>query len=108
MPSPSPFIGTVIVKKMTVPMKGDGDGIYLVEWHTVSADDGAQDIGGFTFTVAASGKADPSAGPATGVATTTTPATVSSGVPTWLAAVIGVIGLVVGAGGAIVALRRAK
>ena len=53
------------LKTMTVPMKGDGDGIYLAEWHTVSADDGAADIGGFTFTVSASGKADPSAGPAT-------------------------------------------
>jgi copper resistance protein C len=57
------------LKTMTVPMKGDGDGIYLVEWHTVSADDGDADIGAFNFTVSASGKANPSAGPPSHAAT---------------------------------------
>jgi methionine-rich copper-binding protein CopC len=94
------------LKTMTVPMTGDGDGIYLVEWHTVSADDGATDIGGFTFTVSASGKVDPSAGPAATPATTTSGG--SSGVPAWLTILVGVIALVVGGGGGYYAARRVK
>jgi methionine-rich copper-binding protein CopC len=38
-------------KTMTVAMQGDDSEIYLVQWHTVSADDGDPDIGAFTFTV---------------------------------------------------------
>lgn len=93
------------LKTMTVPMKADGDGIYFVEWHTVSADDGDPDIGGFNFTVSSTGSADAAGG------TTTTPGSTtggSSGVPIWLTVVIGLAGLVIGAGGGYAATRRGK
>jgi copper resistance protein C len=99
------------LKQMTVPMTGDGDGIYLVEWNTVSGDDGAQDIGGFDFMVNSSGTVDPSVGPLNaGSASTTTTGTSSGsgGVPVWLTIVIGLVALVVGAGGGYFATRRAK
>jgi methionine-rich copper-binding protein CopC len=79
---------------MTVPMRGNDAEIYLVVWHTVSADDGDPDIGGFNFLV------NPSASSiqaVTGGGTAATPA--SSGMPVWLGALIGVLGLIVGAGG---------
>jgi methionine-rich copper-binding protein CopC len=95
------------LKTMTVPMKGDGAEIYLVEWHTVSADDGDPDIGAFTFSVIASGKADPSAGPATGATTGgSNTSTGSTGTPVWLTVLVGLVGLALGAGGAYVALTR--
>jgi copper transport protein len=39
------------LRTMSVPMQGDGSDIYLVQWHTVSADDGHPDIGAFVFHV---------------------------------------------------------
>lgn len=39
------------LRTMTVPMHGDGSDIYLVQWRTVSADDGHSDIGAFVFHV---------------------------------------------------------
>ena len=96
------------LKQMIVSMQGDGDGIYLVEWHTVSGDDGAQDIGGFDFMVNSSGTADASVGPLNPGNTTTTAASSGSGVPVWLTVVIGLVALVVGAGGGYFATRRAK
>jgi methionine-rich copper-binding protein CopC len=86
---------------MTVPMKGDDSDVYLVQWHTVSADDGDPDIGAFTFTVGASGTP------------TTTPSgggggsgSSSSGTPSWLVALIGVLGLAIGAAGGMLFARR--
>jgi hypothetical protein len=46
-------------KTMTVAMQGDDSEIYLVQWHTVSADDGDPDIGAFTFTVSTSPQHSP-------------------------------------------------
>ncbi len=91
------------LKTMTVPMAGDGDGTYFVEWHTVSAQDGDPDIGGFNFTVSASGQADTTSAPAT----TTTQKGGSSGVPIWLTVVIGLVGLAIGGGGGFFAARGA-
>jgi methionine-rich copper-binding protein CopC len=93
------------LKTMTVPMQGNGDGIYFVEWHTVSADDGDPDIGGFNFTVGTSDTATPGSGSSP---STTATATNAAGVPVWIAVLIGVVGLVLGAGGAVVAARRSK
>jgi len=39
------------LRAMSVSMQGDGSDIYLVQWHTVSADDGHPDIGAFVFHV---------------------------------------------------------
>lgn len=90
------------LKTMTVAMQGDDSETYLVQWHNVSADDGDPDIGAFTFTV------NPKS---TGSASTSTPDThttsssSSSGVPIWGTVLVGLLGLVVGAGG-VFALRR--
>jgi methionine-rich copper-binding protein CopC len=88
---------------MTLPMNGDGDGTYLVEWHTVSADDGDPDIGGFTFTVNAKAvaQATPAAtqhGNAAGGG--------SGGAPVWLTVLIGLAGLALGGAGGVYAARR--
>lgn len=87
------------LKTMTVSMQGNDSETYLVQWHNVSADDGDPDIGAFTFTV------NPNS---TGGAATTTAHTTfssSSSVPIWGAVLVGLIGLIVGAGG-MFALRR--
>lgn len=93
------------LKTMTVPMTGDGDGVYLVEWHTVSADDGDPDIGGFNFTVNSKATAD-----TTPTATSSQHGTAtgggSGGAPIWLAVLIGVIGLALGGAGGFYAARR--
>lgn len=86
---------------MTVPMKGTNAEIYLVEWHTVSADDGAPDIGAFNFLV------NPSQSSIQAVTGGSHPSTTSSssGMPIWLGALLGVLGLIVGAGGWFLAQR---
>ncbi|HEV2236258.1 MAG TPA: hypothetical protein VGR57_06305, partial [Ktedonobacterales bacterium] len=79
---------------MTVPMQGSDAEIYLVVWHTVSADDGDPDIGAFNFLVnpkASTIQAVTGGGHASAAS--------SSGMPIWLGALIGVLGLIVGAGG---------
>jgi methionine-rich copper-binding protein CopC len=77
------------LKKMTVPMQGDDSESYLVVWHTVSADDGESAIGSFSFGVNAAADDLPSS---------STTSSASSGVQPWLAALIGVIGLILGVG----------
>lgn len=91
------------LKTMTVALAGDGDGVYLVAWHTVSADDHDPDTGAFTFTVDKN---------ATGASATPTPPSApgggSSGAPVWLTVVLALVGLAVGAGGGYALARRAK
>lgn len=77
-------------KTMTVGMKGDGSSPYLVTWHNVSADDGDPDTGAFVFNV------NPDAPANVTSPKTTTTTSASSGVAPWLAAVIGVLGLLIG------------
>ena len=91
-------------KLMTVPMTADGDGVYLVQWHTVSADDGDPDIGSFNFTVDHT---------ATAAVSTPTPSTTpsgggSSGAPVWLTVLLVLVGLAVGGGAGYAWARRAK
>jgi copper transport protein len=93
------------LKTMTVPVTGDGDGTYLVEWHTVSADDGDPDIGAFTFTVNSSAKASATPTAAPGGSGPSGGGT--GGAPVWLTVLIGLLGIAAGAGGAYVAMRRA-
>lgn len=92
------------LKTMTVAMAGDGDGVYLVEWHTVSADDGDPDIGAFTFTV------DKNAKVATPTPTTGAHGSGgnSSGAPVWLTVLLALLGLAVGAGGGYLLARRPR
>jgi methionine-rich copper-binding protein CopC len=90
-------VDTNDLKKMSVPMQGDDSESYLVVWHTVSADDGESAIGAFSFGVNAAADDLPSGA--------TTPSA-SSGVQPWLAALIGVIGLLLGAAGGYYFARR--
>ncbi len=89
------------LKTMSVSMQGNGSETYLVQWHNVSADDGDPDIGAFTFTV------NPTSTSTTPTANSggTGSATATAGVPVWGAALIGLLGLLIGAGG-MFALRR--
>jgi len=86
---------------MTVPMKGAGDGIYEVYWHTVSADDGDPDSGVFFFAVGTSiGQ-----GVTVVTKTVTAPAPTTSGLPIWVTILVGIVGLLLG-GGIVAGLRR--
>jgi methionine-rich copper-binding protein CopC len=83
-------------KMMVVGMKGDGSDNYMVVWRTVSLDDGAPDIGAFNFFIGSDAAPAPPA-----------PTQVSSGMPAWSVALIGVVGLGLGgAGGTLLARRR--
>ncbi len=91
------------LKTMTVSMQGNGSETYLVQWHNVSVDDGDPDIGAFTFTVNPTSVGNTS----TSTSGTHTATSSSSGVPVWGTVLVGLLGLVVGAGG-VFALRRSK
>ena len=89
------------LKTMTVPMQGDDSEVYLVEWHTVSADDGDPDIGAFTFSVSADASAaaaTPTAPPDAVGPASSSGSTGSSGAPGWVVALVGIAGLVIGSG----------
>jgi methionine-rich copper-binding protein CopC len=95
---------------MTVNMKGNDSDIYLVEWHTVSADDGDPDIGAFVFHVSSAPGAQATATASaksggTGSGSGSGKSSSTSGAPAWLVILVGLVGLGVGAGGAM-ALRR--
>jgi methionine-rich copper-binding protein CopC len=86
------------LKTMQVNMQGNDSDVYVVVWHNVSADDGDPDAGSYSFTVNKDGT--PSAGTQPGE-TTGTPTGSSSGggVQPLIAALIGLVALLVGAGG---------
>lgn len=83
-------------KTASVTMKGDDSDIYRVDWTTVSAEDSDPTLGAFVFAVDPSGKSDK----VQSSAVTSTPATASSssGMSPLVAALIGIAGLVIGAG----------
>ncbi len=78
---------------MSVAIKPDKTGVYVVRWKTVSADDGDPDEGAFGFTVTATSSSH-------AVAATT-------GTPTWAPILAGIIALLVGLGVGI-GIGRAK
>jgi len=91
-------VDTTDAKTMHVAMHGDDAEVYLVVWHTVSADDGDPDVGAYTFFVGTAG-----------ATSTTVPGSASSGsggMPIWLGIVLGLVGLAVGALGGVVVSRR--
>lgn len=93
---------------MRAPMTGNGSEVYLVYWRTVSAADGDPDVGAFNFFVSATGNSELAAGTtSTTHATPTTAQSSAAGAPVWLAALIGLLGLIVGAVGG-VAWSRAR
>lgn len=91
-------VDTSDAKTMTVPMAGDDSDSYLVVWHTVSLDDGDAAVGAFIFNVGSTAKAGDGGGSTTPVASVGA-ASASSGVPGWVVALVGVLGLVIGSAG---------
>ena len=84
---------------MSVTIKPEKDGIYVVRWNNVSSDDNDPDQGAFTFTV--------KSGAAT--STTSTPAKttpVSSGIPVWVPILVGIVALLLGLGAGVVLGRN--
>lgn len=95
--------------KMSVQMKGNDSEGYSVVWRTKSLDDGDAFTGAYGFTVSAD--ATPSAGDtstptSSGGGTASGSSSSSGGTPAWLTALIGVLGLLVGAGGMYYFSRR--
>lgn len=83
-------------KEMSIGIKADGNGVYVVRWITVSAADGDPDQGAFVFTVKPAVTTAPTP---TGNTTTTTKSTpASSGTPLWATILIGLVALLVGLG----------
>jgi methionine-rich copper-binding protein CopC len=77
-------------KTMSIAMQGDGNGIYAVVWHTVSADDGDPDSGIFFFGVGTGNVLG------NGSTTASTPASASNGVAVWVPILVGIVALLLG------------
>jgi len=93
--------------EMSVTIKPEKDGIYVVRWITVSADDNDPDQGAFTFTVKSGATSSTTSTPAsatTNTNTTSTPAsttntsTASNSPPILPAIITGIVALLVGLG----------
>jgi methionine-rich copper-binding protein CopC len=80
-------------RQMSITIKPNGNGVYIVRWITVSAEDGDPDQGAFVFTV------KPTAPARTVTPTTTTTTPPASGVALWVPILVGVLALLVGLGG---------
>ena len=81
-------------RQMSITIKPTGNGIYIVRWITVSAQDGDPDQGAFFFNVQPKAPAKATTPTRT---TTTTPS--ASGVAVWVPILVGVLALLVGLGG---------
>jgi len=84
---------------MSITIKPDGNGVYVVRWITVSAEDGDPDQGAFVFTVKPAVSATPTT---TNSGTPTTSGTSgtngASGTPLWIPILVGLVALLVGLG----------
>lgn len=94
-------------EEMSITIKPDTanlNGVYVVQWKTVSALDGDPDQGAFVFTVTTGAAATPTpavtATASTGQSTTpsTTNTTGTGGTPIWVPIVVGIVALLVGLG----------
>lgn len=85
-------------KEMSIDIKPTGDGIYVVRWITVSADDNEADQGAFVFTVKAGATAATPTPAPTKTAPATPPQSTDTGFPVMPVAVSGLIALLVGLG----------
>ncbi len=87
-------------------------GVYVVQWKTVSAQDGDPDQGAFVFTVNPGAVATPTPAPTTSTSQATTPSNTNtsgtSGTPIWVPIVVGVIALLVGLGAGLGFGRRSS
>jgi methionine-rich copper-binding protein CopC len=94
-------------REMSIKITPDSknlNGIYVVRWITVSAQDGDPDQGAFVFTVAAGAAATPTAASTTSTHQNTPPpsnttSSGSGGTPVWVPIVVGIVALLVGLGG---------
>ena len=88
-------------KNMSINIKPGGDGVYVVRWITVSADDGDAAQGAFVFTVKAGAAATAPTAPAAPSSTTSTANTsapTNNSSPVLPAVITGIIALLVGLG----------
>src|SRR5438045_273272 len=76
-------------KEMSIAIKPGGNGVYIVQWITVSALDGDPDKGAFVFTVKPAVVATPTATSHGSTTTTTTSGT--GGIPLWLPTLVGIV-----------------
>ena len=83
-------------KEMSISIKPNGNGVYVVRWITVSAEDGDPDQGAFVFTVKPAVLATPTA-TGNGTSSTTT-SSGTGGIPLWVPIFVGIVALVVGLG----------
>ncbi len=96
-------------QQMSIAIKPNGNGVYIVRWVTVSALDGDPDQGAFVFTVNPNALVTPTATsvkPVTTPPTNTSGTTGTSGMPLWIPIVTGVVALLVGLGAGIGIGRR--
>ena len=82
-------------REMSIDIKPTGNGVYVVRWITVSAEDGDPDQGAFVFTVKPAVVATPTA---TSHSTTTTTTSGTSGIPLWVPILVGILALLIGLG----------
>jgi methionine-rich copper-binding protein CopC len=99
-------VDTNDAKTMTVPMTGNDSDSYLVVWHTVSLDDGDAAVGAFVFNVGSPAKAGDGGGSTTTSGASAAAENASSGVPGWVVALVGVLGLVIGSAGTFALVGR--
>lgn len=85
-------------REMSVPIKAEGAGVYVVQWKKVSAEDGDAAQGAFVFTVGAAAVTTPAATPAQQNSAPATPPgnTASPGTPIWVPVVAAIVALIVG------------
>jgi len=102
-------------REMSITIKPDPanlHGVYVVQWKTVSAEDGDPDQGAFVFTVNAAAVASPTPAATTSTSQATTPSNTNtsgtSGTPIWVPIVVGVIALLVGLGAGLGFGRRSS
>jgi methionine-rich copper-binding protein CopC len=92
------------------PDKANLNGVYVVRWITVSAEDGDPDQGAFVFTVNASATTTPTPG-ATATSSTTPSTTTTNGAggtPIWILMAVGLVALFIGLGIGIWLSQRRK
>src|SRR5207237_2003956 len=83
-------------KQMSISIKPGGNGVYIVQWITVSALDGDPDRGAFVFTVKPAAVATPTA--TSHGSTTTTTTSGMGGIPLWVPILVVIIALLIGLG----------
>lgn len=82
-------------EEMSIGIKPTGNGVYVVRWITVSAQDGDPDQGAFVFTVKPAVVATPTT---TSHGGTTTTSYGTGGIPVWVPILVGVVALLIGLG----------